>query len=222
MRWKNIIGNKHEVSDTGVVRNIRTKKELKPDLSGGYKRVLIIVDGKRTHQTVHRLVALAFCDGYEEGKIVNHIDENKLNNNSSNLEWVTHKENNTHGTIIERRVKSLAKRREEQVEEIIEGEVWKSIDSRYQISNMGRCKSKRGILKPERHTSGYLRVSLSGIGRFYLHRLTAEYFLDNSDKTIVNHKDGDKTNNRVDNLEWVTPSENLTHYYQELEKLKKL
>ena len=40
-----------------------------------------------------RLVALAWCDGYEDGLTVNHIDGNYMNNNASNLEWVTRKEN---------------------------------------------------------------------------------------------------------------------------------
>lgn len=71
--------------------------------------------------------------------------------------------------------------------------------------------------------SGYRSVKLtfdnSVQRRFYVHRLVAEHFIPNPDpknKTIVNHKDGNKLNNNVDNLEWVSPRENNLHYYQNL------
>jgi hypothetical protein len=48
--------------------------------------------------TVHKLVALHFVDGYENGKIVNHKNENKVDNRSDNLEWVTKSQNMRHGT----------------------------------------------------------------------------------------------------------------------------
>lgn len=70
--------------------------------------------------------------------------------------------------------------------------------------------------------SGYRRVCLS-IGKFQytkkVHRLIAETFINNpDDKPQVNHIDGDKSNNHVDNLEWSTPSENVSHAYQVLGK----
>ena len=104
MEWKTVIGNKHEVSRDGRVRNKKTKRELKADMSGGYKRVLIVVDGVRTHQAIHRLVATAFCENKnpQEFIYVNHIDENKLNNNADNLEWVSPSQNTSHGTARQR------------------------------------------------------------------------------------------------------------------------
>lgn len=56
---------------------------------GGYYHVTLHKDSGRTSYNVHRLVALHFVDGYGEGLVVNHIDEEKKNNTSTNLEWVS-------------------------------------------------------------------------------------------------------------------------------------
>ena len=100
-------------------------------------------------------------------------------------------------------------------------EIWKDIsgyEGLYQISNLGRVKSfpRNGTIKSERilnlfHTKdGYLFVCLRNKGRSYpkIHRLVAEAFLDNPyNKETVNHIDGNKENNNVNNLEWATRSE---------------
>ncbi len=59
---------------------------------GGYFVVCLKYNGKSVHR-LHRLVASFFVDGFKEGLSVNHIDGDRSNNNASNLEWVTHKEN---------------------------------------------------------------------------------------------------------------------------------
>jgi hypothetical protein len=79
------------------------------------------------------------------------------------------------------------------------------------------------ILKQDTFNGGYKRVTLS-VGnkqkRVSVHRLVAEYFLPViSGKRFVNHKDGDKTNNHVSNLEWCTSSENERHSYSVLGKV---
>lgn len=91
----------------------------------------------------------------------------------------------------------------------------------YMVSNLGNVKSlvnpnKPRILKPQSSTNGYLQLNLfSRTGehrKFLVHRLIGLTFIPNlQDKPQINHIDGDRTNNRVENLEWVTPKENIQH-----------
>lgn len=72
------------------------QKLIKPWVQKGYKLVSISVENKRTKVFVHRLVAMAFVDGYSPELSVNHINGNKLDNRPENLEWVTLAENTKH------------------------------------------------------------------------------------------------------------------------------
>ena len=109
-------------------------------------------------------------------------------------------------------------------------ELWKDIEGYeglYKISNMGnvlslnfgaknnRLSGKQQLLKISRSSSGYYHVQLwnNGVSSTKLiHILVADAFIPKpSGKTEVNHIDGNKANNTVLNLEWVTPKENLTH-----------
>ena len=59
----------------------------------GYECVVLTKKGKQKTHRVHNLVAIAFCEGYKDGLVVNHKDENKRNNFYMNLEWCTQMEN---------------------------------------------------------------------------------------------------------------------------------
>lgn len=97
-------------------------------------------------------------------------------------------------------------------------ESWATIKEfpNYQISNLGNVKNSQGkILKPELTKKGYLQIKLfNGSTRkgIRVHRLVAQYFIPNPcNLPHVNHRNGIKTDNKVCNLEWVTPSENNEH-----------
>ena len=101
-------------------------------------------------------------------------------------------------------------------------EEWREIEGfngMYLISNKGRVKSykqrKEKFLSTHKTHGNYIIVNLSSNGKnksYRLHRLVAKAFIPNVDnKPDVNHIDGDKSNNRSENLEWCTKSENMKH-----------
>ena len=101
-------------------------------------------------------------------------------------------------------------------------EIWKDIEGYeglYQVSNKGRVKSlkygKERILRPGIDRDGYYKIMLyndSARKTFRLHRLVAEAFIPNLDnKPEVNHKDENKKNNCVENLEWIRHIDNCNY-----------
>lgn len=104
--WKDVVGYEglYQISNLGKVvslnwRNQGVSKEmyLKPH-NQGYLQVELYKNGIRKMYTVHRLVAIAFVDGYRDGFVVNHKDENKQNNAASNLEWCSFDNNVRYST----------------------------------------------------------------------------------------------------------------------------
>ncbi len=98
MKWKDIPGYpEYECSDSGIIRHKTTNKILKIGTNKkGYVQHCIWYNGKRKIIFPHRIVAELFVDNPENKDVVNHIDGNKTNNNASNLEWCTAKENTNH------------------------------------------------------------------------------------------------------------------------------
>lgn len=89
----------------------------------------------------------------------------------------------------------------------------KSLPRKVTLYNGGSYETKERILKPMLNHKGYLVVDINGKVKL-VHRLVAQIFIPNPDnKPQVNHKDGNKQNNCVSNLEWMTSSENVKHAF---------
>ena len=117
--WKSIAGyeERYEVSNLGRVRSLNYNhtgraKILKPGTNNcGYHYVTLCKDGNVKHMLVHRLVALAFVQNPLNLETVNHRNEDKHNNNVSNLEWLSRKDNNAYSRpqLAERSVQMFNK-----------------------------------------------------------------------------------------------------------------
>lgn len=95
----------YKIDRTGKVVSFysSTPRVLRTYLNNnGYECIDLKDSGKRYHKLVHRLVAEAFVDNPKNLPEINHIDENKTNNCADNLEWCTHRYNNSYGSKIER------------------------------------------------------------------------------------------------------------------------
>jgi NUMOD4 motif/HNH endonuclease len=116
-------------------------------------------------------------------------------------------------------------------------EIWKPVpgyEGSYEVSNEGRIRSlarevprlgtgkktiHAKIMTPQKNRGGYLQVVLRSDGKSKMnriHRIVLSSFDRPRDDMDVNHKDGNKENNRLDNLEWATRSENIAHGYRVL------
>lgn len=158
--WRQAVGyDKYEVSNLGRIRtksytymgnwnNLHTRKPKATMLwqdDRGYLYACITQDKKKRQISIHRLVAFAFVEGYRDGLEVNHKDGVKLNNASSNLEWVTQLENIRHARRIglhrnQRRGEGVpnARLKEEQVRMILarRGESAATVGADFGV---GRC-----------------------------------------------------------------------------------
>ena len=97
--WKTIEGfPNYKVSNYGNILNVKTNRLLKGRIDKyGYYNVILYNKGKYKNYKVHQLVAIHFIDNPNKYNQINHIDEDKLNNVYSNLEWCTCKYNNNFG-----------------------------------------------------------------------------------------------------------------------------
>lgn len=205
------------VYSDGRLQNRKTGRFLKGKIdSVGYPVYSVQIVGRKTGRMLyaHRLVAEHFIPNPDNLPYVNHIDENKLNSDVSNLEWVDAKEN---ARKFRRNNSDLSLRRCEPICDFndLPGEEWRIIPMApdYEVSNMGRVKSdKSGRLLRLDHNQKYLRIAFSPNTRhhYYIHRLVWCVFNDcyDLDGYVIDHLNSDVTDNRLENLERITITEN--------------
>lgn len=256
----------YEVSDTGAVRNRKSKKILKgwKNVSGYWTVEVRNDDGKRHRTLTHTIVAEVFHKNGESKPVVDHKNRVRTDNHASNLRWATHSENSKNRSMTEkngsrRSVVQLSLIGEKICEfgsiseaaaatnnwapnigkacsgllktcggfqwklkqqDVLENEIWKTIElngTSIEVSTTGRVKNKSGQINYGScdGENNYCRIVVGKTktkkGKHYsVHVLVMQAFSPCQDptKTVVDHKDGNKQNNMLENLEWVTPLEN--------------
>ena len=209
---------KYIIYEDGRCYSELSNKFLTPQMSSKYPTYNLTICGKKKKIKVHRMVAETFLPKIEGKDIVNHIDGDTHNFHLDNLEWVDYKENNIHANLL-----GLRKRGNQSpnyYEGDIPNEEWVIIKDfpNYLISSFGRVKNIRTkrILKACIGNNGYLEVSLwknnKGSTK-QIHRLVYINFNQDYDvlNYVINHKDGNKLNNNLNNLEKISYQENNLH-----------
>lgn len=199
------------VRDDGTIWSEKRNRILKGTIERNeYHTVYLSFNNRQYNFMVHRLVAEAFCENPYNYTIVHHRDENKHNNSADNLEWVTTQEN----------IKaSLNKRKKAESNNYYFGDFddnWKRYPefSNYWVNKDGRIineKTRKILIPSERN--GYLRINFFYNKNNYkrsLHKVLYETFNGPiPEGMLVDHIDGNRSNNALSNLHLVTQSDNM-------------
>jgi hypothetical protein len=260
----------YEITKEGIIRNIKTKKNLKPVVKT-YPSVFLINDNnERKNFSLHFLVATAFIKNPNNYNEINHKDNDRNNYNYLNLEWCTHKYNiqqkiydNNHSY---REVLMINKKTNEEIkfnsykeayeylkldtlyktfttciseccngkqktaygykwkyfnifdEKQLNNNTWKEIMNNIFINKEGVVYNKitKNIIKGSDLEYKNIMINKKN---YRLHRLLALAFIPNPNNlSVVNHINGNKFDNRIENLEWVSHSDNSLHSAKQKKK----
>jgi len=223
--WKNIDDNGlYQVSNFGRVKSFRKGKPR--IMRQTYHKDYLVVSIFCKYKVVHRLVAESFIDNDNNLPLVDHINGDRKNNKVDNLRWVSHEDNNKNRNTKRDVVYPKFNQNE------LDNETWVKIPFHIfnvdglEISNLGRIKKPYKIANKQGKFGGESITSYGASEKNYcdvkknknrkkLHCLVWECFNGPIPKGLqVNHIDNDKVNNRLSNLELITPSENIKHNYK--------
>lgn len=256
----------YRISTDGRIWSCYSKRFLRTRICNGYHYFTRTMKNKTKNYSIHRLLALVFIPNPNNYPVVNHKNENKLDNSLDNLEWVTQQQNlqkcsktisharrvvQLSGDEVINTYDSVTKAGDAiglsrfainkaclGVNKTAGGYTWKYEDDKlthvqvdlsdavqiieypnYYVFNDGRIysKSRKSYLKPNQNASGYCYVTLcyqKCKKNHYIHRLVAEYYVDRPKGTTqVNHINKQRNDNKAQNLEWVTCTENMKHMH---------
>lgn len=196
------IETNYAARDDGTIWNLNTGREMAGTMARNeFRSIQLSMNGKCKSIMVHRLIAEAFCDNPRNYYIVHHINGDKYDNRAENLEWVA-------GPVREFDGQNYTP--------IIHADVeinddWRSldwIDPNFYVSKDGKIwnsRTKSFIRGVDRN--GYLRASIYGV-KYSIHRLVFQAFHGYLPK-YIDHIDGNRANNSLENLREVTQSENM-------------
>lgn len=196
------------ITESGQLYREDTNHWYKPFENGGYLSYHLKWKNKTYPKRIHRLVAEYFIPNPDNKPFVHHKDHNRFNNCVDNLEWATVQENNEN-----KLPRKIQKKHENKKIDFIKEE-WKQYQNTdFFVSNMGRVKNIRthNILKGNVRENGYIRYGLRYDGKvhsFNGHNLVWLVW-KGQQKGVINHINGDKLDNRLENLEDISQSENL-------------
>lgn len=213
----------YSISEEGIVKNIKTGRIM--TINNG--NVQLHINGKGRNSSVGKIVAETFLEKPNEKCLVNHKDGNRMNNRVENLEWITNQQNvnkvwekrrinnttNNGKTLIKKKRENIVESKnyalqndEKQIE--LDGELIPySINRKGEVRNLRTGKFLKGSIL---HSYRYINFRWEGKQKNKsVHQLVALAFLDNPKHyTIVDHTNGDRLDNKVENLRWVSAEEN--------------
>lgn len=208
---KNIIIDNYithfQINEKGEVLNTKTNKWLKGTIRDGYRYYDLRYNSKKKSKSAHRLVAETFLPNPKQLPCVHHKDGNRLNNHITNLEWVSFSENNL-------QINKQPNCASDINIQINSDECWKNyLNTYYSVSSCGRVRNNKTqkILKGKLTSGGYHEYCLTINGKkvsILAHRLVYATFFPNEKLITINHIDGNKLNNHLNNLENIPQKEN--------------
>ena len=203
----------YSVSHTGEIKNNTTDRILKFYVRNGYKSVTLSKKNVKKTFNIHNIVAETFLKKPEKEKfVVNHKNENKLDNNLDNLEYISYRENTMY-SMTSSRTKNT---------NMFNLEDFKDIPSytNYMVSKKGEVYSKsiKRLSCVTTLPNGYKKIKLKADDKkykdIYVHVIVAMTYLNyipSNNKIVVNHINGKKGDNNLENLEIITQKENMLH-----------